>query len=67
MIKYRASCPICGWMLIQASPASEICIDCPKCKNHLQIEIDEYGVRIRKYAAQRSEAPASAQPVPAPR
>lgn len=45
-MKYKATCPICGWSLIQASPNSQINISCPKCKSYLSVEVEENGVRV---------------------
>ncbi|HIU30049.1 MAG TPA: hypothetical protein IAD50_07130 [Candidatus Egerieisoma faecipullorum] len=45
-MKYRAMCPICGWTLMQASPNSQIKVNCPKCKSNLYVEVEENGVRV---------------------
>ena len=45
-MKYRATCPICGWSLMQASPNSKINVSCPKCKSYLSVEVESDGVRV---------------------
>ena len=54
-MKYRIACPICGWMLIQASPQSDIDADCPKCKSRLWIMVEERGIRIFKHDTKKKE------------
>lgn len=55
-MQYKATCPICGWSLMKATPNSEIHIDCPKCKNHLWIVIEEKGVRIQTCDSKKTTA-----------
>ena len=45
-MKYRATCPICGWSLMQASPNSRINVSCPKCKSSLSVEVEDNGIRV---------------------
>ncbi len=45
-MKYRATCPICGWSLMQASPNSKINVSCPKCKSYLYVEVEDNGIRV---------------------
>lgn len=44
--RFRADCPICGSKLMKAAPASNIELDCPKCKSQLQIVVSETGYQM---------------------
>ncbi len=44
IVKYRASCPICGHTLFKGTPHSHIDVNCPKCGQLLQISFAEEGV-----------------------
>lgn len=42
--KFKATCPICGYVLCKGLPHSQIDINCPKCGQYLQIHFLEEGV-----------------------
>ncbi len=44
IVKYRASCPICGHTLFKGTPNSHIDVNCPKCGQLLQISFEEESV-----------------------
>ena len=44
IVKYRASCPICGHTLFKGTPHSHIDVKGPQCGELLQISCAEEGV-----------------------
>ena len=43
---YKASCPICGRVLLSGTENSELELYCPKCKTKLNVNFKVYGVTV---------------------
>ena len=46
VLKYKASCPVCGRVLVQAAPHSDLNMTCPKCKTYLCVTVENEGIHI---------------------
>jgi phage FluMu protein Com len=47
-MKYFLACPYCGQDLLKAENGSQIKITCPKCNEHLTIEVKDDHIIIGK-------------------